>query len=142
MTEILHKILTKTTSDRVYTCLTAVGSLAGWWTSTTTGESAPGEALNFHFGEHVARMRVEALEPNRRVVWRCTDASSEWIDTLLTFELTEEQGGTLLRFGHRNWKEGSDFFAHCSMKWATFLLSLREFAETGKGRPYPHDVPV
>ncbi len=26
-----------------------------------------------------------------------------------------------------------------SMKWATFLLSLREYVKTGKGQPSPHD---
>jgi hypothetical protein len=42
-------------------------------------------------------------------------------------------------FGHRNWREAVEFTAHCSMKWATFLLSLRELVETGKGRPSPDD---
>ena len=31
---------------------------------------------------------------------------------------------------------------HCSMKWATFLLSLKELAETGKGRPSPEDLKI
>jgi hypothetical protein len=33
-------------------------------------------------------------------------------------------------------------FPHCSLGWAIFLLSLKEFVETGKGRPYPYDMPV
>jgi hypothetical protein len=28
------------------------------------------------------------------------------------------------------------------MKWATFLLSLRELLETGKGRPSPDDLKI
>jgi hypothetical protein len=28
------------------------------------------------------------------------------------------------------------------MKWATFLLSLRESLENGIGRPYPHDLQI
>jgi hypothetical protein len=32
--------------------------------------------------------------------------------------------------------------AHCSMKWATFMLSLRELVETGKGRPSPVDLKI
>jgi len=28
------------------------------------------------------------------------------------------------------------------MKWATFLLSLKEFVEAGKGRPAPADVKI
>jgi hypothetical protein len=32
--------------------------------------------------------------------------------------------------------------AHCSMKWATFLLSLRELLETGAGKPSPNDLKI
>jgi hypothetical protein len=28
------------------------------------------------------------------------------------------------------------------MKWATFLLSLREWVETGAGRPSPYDLKI
>jgi hypothetical protein len=28
------------------------------------------------------------------------------------------------------------------MKWAVFLLSLREYVETGKGKPSPYDVKI
>ena len=32
--------------------------------------------------------------------------------------------------------------AHCSTKWATFLLSLRDLVETGKGKPAPADLKI
>jgi hypothetical protein len=28
------------------------------------------------------------------------------------------------------------------MKWAVFLLSLRDYIETGKGKPSPHDLKI
>jgi hypothetical protein len=28
------------------------------------------------------------------------------------------------------------------MKWATFLLSLKELVETGHGKPSPHDLKI
>jgi hypothetical protein len=31
---------------------------------------------------------------------------------------------------------------HCSTKWATFLLSLRDLIEKAEGRPLPHDVKI
>jgi hypothetical protein len=31
---------------------------------------------------------------------------------------------------------------HCSTKWATFLLSLKQLLETGKGRPAPDEVKI
>ena len=45
-------------------------------------------------------------------------------------------------FGHRKWREEVEFMAHCSTKWATFLLSLRDMVETGTGRPAPHDLRI
>lgn len=142
MTDILHKISINAPIDHVYHCLAALDGLTGWWTTTTTGSSAPGKTLSFHFGQHTTQMLVKSLEPNQRVVWQCIDSGSEWTDTQLSFELSEEAGRTKLRFGHRNWREPSDLLAHCSMKWATFLLSLKDLAETGKGRPYPEDLSV
>jgi hypothetical protein len=31
---------------------------------------------------------------------------------------------------------------HCSTKWATFLLSLRDFVEKAHGRPIPNDLKI
>jgi hypothetical protein len=45
-------------------------------------------------------------------------------------------------FGHRKWREEVEFMSHCSTKWGTFLLSLRDMVETGSGRPAPHDLRI
>jgi hypothetical protein len=31
---------------------------------------------------------------------------------------------------------------HCSTKWATFLLSLRDLLETGRAHPTPNDIKI
>lgn len=142
MAEILHKIRIRAPRPEVYRALSTIEGLASWWTQTTSGESAPGKTLEFRFGENVNLMRVETLEPNQRVEWRCTGSHPDWVGTRLTFELFDEGEGTTLLFGHDSWKEPSPFLAHCSMKWATFLLSLRAYLETGAGRPFPLDIAV
>ena len=43
---------------------------------------------------------------------------------------------------HKDWREANEFTSHCSMKWATFLLSLKELVETGKGKPSPNDIKI
>ena len=43
---------------------------------------------------------------------------------------------------HSNWADDTDFLAHCSTKWAVFLLSLKDLLEKGKGHPAPEDVPI
>jgi hypothetical protein len=70
------------------------------------------------------------------------DGPPEWIGTVITFDLSVVGGQTIIIFGHRDWKEEIEFMAHCSMKWAVFLLSLREYVQTGKGKPSPHDLKI
>lgn len=142
MSDILHEIHIKAPAETVYRALATVPGLAGWWTATTSGHSEPGGTLEFRFGQHAIEMRVDALEPGQRVAWACTRDASDWLGTKLTFDLTEADGRTTLVFGHRAWKQANAYFAHCSMKWATFLLSLRDYVETGAGRPFPHDLRI
>lgn len=142
MADIQHKLQINAKASAVYRALSTIDGLASWWTSTTGGESTIGKSVEFRFNQHVVRMRVDRLERDKAVAWTCVDENGDWRDTLVTFELSEENGRTTLRFGHRAWKEANDHMSHCSMKWATFLLSLRESAETGKGRPFPYDLPI
>jgi uncharacterized protein YndB with AHSA1/START domain len=140
MPDILHKLSIGAPREKVFQALATREGLAGWWTSTTEGDSVPGQTLTFRFGEHVVQMRVDELKAGSRVVWECTKSTPEWVGTRLAFDLSEDNGRTTVLFGHRQWAQASEFFAHCSTKWATFLFSLREYAETGKGRPFPHDL--
>jgi hypothetical protein len=48
--------------------------------------------------------------------------------------------GMFVLFKHTGWKEPVMY--HCSAKWATFLLSLRDWVERGKGRPELDDLKI
>jgi uncharacterized protein YndB with AHSA1/START domain len=63
------------------------------------------------------------------VHWRIKSGPEEWVGTDVTFELSQVGEDVLVLFGHRNWREAVEFTAHCSMKWATFLLSLKALVE-------------
>ncbi|HYQ16342.1 MAG TPA: SRPBCC domain-containing protein [Polyangiaceae bacterium] len=147
MVDIIHRIGIKAPLARVYEALATVEGVAGWWTDETSGESKPGRTFNVLFRSHgevkgTMTFEVLALEPSKVVRWRCKAGPEEWLGTDVTFELRQEDEYTLILFGHRNWREAVEFTAHCSMKWATFLLSLRDLVETGKGRPSPHDLKI
>src|ERR1041385_3794827 len=132
MPDIIHRIGIKAKADKVYAALATTKGVAGWWTKETTGLSKVGGSLTFTFrtkkGGHLGEMKadVKELKPNKRVQWRITSGPEEWLGTDITFDLTEADGMTIVIFGHRNWKRAVEFMAHCSMKWAVFLLSLRE----------------
>jgi hypothetical protein len=82
------------------------------------------------------------LAPDEEVVWRFSSGPQEWLGTEVTFNLSRHGDKTIVMFGHHHWPEAKEFMAHCSMKWATFLLSLKALLETGEGRPAPNDVKI
>lgn len=142
MADIKHKIEINGTLDAVFRALSTIEGLAAWWTSTTTGDAGAGGQIDFRFGDHVVSGKVTTLETNKTVRWELVEANPDWLGTTVSFDLRSEGDKTVVVFGHRDWREANDFFGHCSMKWATFLLSLRAYIETGAGTPFPNDIPV
>ena len=148
MADITHRIGIRAPAAKVYEAIATPQGVAGWWTRDTTGTAATGGTVDLRFrrqdGEEIGRMQFEMtrLEPHREVHWRFLDGPPEWLGTDATFQLTQEGEMTILVFGHRHWKEPVEFMAHCSMKWAVFLMSLRALMETGEGMPAPGDVKI
>ena len=66
----------------------------------------------------------------------------DWMGTEILFELAEDDKQTIVIFGHYNWRQANDFLAHCSTKWAIFLMSLKASLETGRGNPFPDDIHI
>jgi uncharacterized protein YndB with AHSA1/START domain len=148
MIDIVHRVGIKAPAAKVYAALATIEGLAGWWTRHTSGNSKPGGRIVFSFrnagGEEMGRVGVEVIElqTDQCVRWRVHDGMPEWVGTEIEFLLESEGEQTIVRFGHRGWREEVEFMAHCSMKWATFLLSLRQLVETGQGRPAPDDLKI
>ena len=66
----------------------------------------------------------------------------EWVGTEITFRLKPDDAQIYVHFTHSNWGSDTDLLAHCSTKWAVFLLSLKDLLEKGKGRPSPDSWPI
>ena len=143
MVDILHRVGVVAPLDEVYRALATPEGIAGWWTTDTTGESAVGEKLVLRFGD-VGGFDLEVLEldPAGHVRWRVVDGPAEWIGTEIDWRLDRRGDYTIVLFTHEGWREQVEFMHHCSTKWASFLLSLKEFAETSRGRPAPHDLRI
>jgi uncharacterized protein YndB with AHSA1/START domain len=143
MADILHRIGTTTAPDRVYDALTTLDGLAAWWTNETTGHAVPGGTIHFRFGEAGGfDMKVIEQRLDAHVAWEVTDGPEEWIGTHVTFDLKQQDDYTIVLFAHEGWREPVEFMAHCSTKWATFLLSLKQLVETGIGDPFPKEVRI
>lgn len=132
---------TSASPDTVMRAVNTLDGLNSWWTRDTTGDTHEGGKLKFRFGGHGPDMTVIKNEPDH-VIWEITDAHDEWVGTKVGFKVITDDKQTHLMFKHAEWREETPFLHHCSMKWATFMLSLRDYLETGKGRPFPDDLHI
>jgi uncharacterized protein YndB with AHSA1/START domain len=148
MVDIIHRIGIKAPISKVYAALSTVEGVAGWWTKETSGSSEIGGTIGVRFlsldGKEIGGMSMEvmALDPNKKVHWRFKSGPEEWIGTDVIFNLSQQGDYTIVLFAHKNWREAVEFTSHCSMKWAMFMLSLRDLVETGKGKPSPNDIKI
>lgn len=142
MPNIIHRIGVKDAEPAaVYEALTSVSGLADWWTEDTTGDAShAGGIIAFRFTAGGFDIEVTELVPDKRVTWKVVDGPPEWIETTITWELSEADGYAIVMFSHDGWREQVPFMAHCSTKWAIYLMSLKMLIETGAGEPAPHDV--
>jgi len=143
MPDIRHRVVMSAPLDRVYSAIATKEGLSNWWTRDgVRGQSAEGSTIEFYFGqpEPGAVMEVIRLDPDGQVSWSCVAGADEWVGTKLSFALTPKEEETVLLFTHADWRDPSDFMAHCSARWAYFLLSLKSLVETGKGTPSPEDL--
>src|SRR5438046_2089977 len=113
MTDIVHRIGIKKPAAEVYSALSTIKGLAGWWTQDTTGTSKVGGEIQFRFydskGKIMGEMHTEVLklDPNKLVQWRVKAGPPEWIGTDITFNLNQEGDTTIVMFGHRNWPKAA-----------------------------------
>jgi uncharacterized protein YndB with AHSA1/START domain len=148
MVNIIHRIGIKASPEKIHAAVSSLKGLASWWTNEVSGSTEKGGRIEFIFRavngdvKGIMIMQVEETTSPDCVRWRCVDGPAEWINTEINFELSQQDDQTILLFAHKNWREATEFTAHCSMKWATFLLSLRDYVETGKGKPSPADLKI
>ena len=143
MPDIRHRVVISAPLKSVYEAVATAEGISEWWTRDgVRGESGEGSKVEFFFGqpEPAAVMEITRLDPDGQVSWNCVEGADEWVGTTLTFDLTPQGDETVVLFTHADWRDPSEFMAHCSARWAYFLLSLKSLLETGKGTPFPDDL--
>lgn len=145
---IAHRIGIKAPTAKVFEAISTIEGVASWWTREVTGESKVGNSFQVRFLNSVGvelgsmSIRIVSLLEDCCVQWNIESGPAEWIGTDVTFTLKQEGEYTILLFSHSRWRDAVEFTAHCSMKWATFLLSLKSLLEDGRGLPSPNDLKI
>src|SRR6516165_9423210 len=85
--------------DSVFSALTDIDALTGWWTPAGGGADA-GETLRFLMGDQEVVMRVDQAERASHVHWSVLvcEPAHDWVGTSITFDLEPVGTGTELRF--------------------------------------------
>lgn len=143
MADINHRVGIKSSPEAIYEALTTDAGLATWWTNDVSGAGDVGSIIEFRFNGGGPDFVVKELIPNKTVGWQHSGSVPDsWVGTEISFQIDTGQEQTFVGFTHSGWKESSDFMAHCSTKWAVFLISLKDSLELGVGKPFPNDVQI
>ena len=138
MADIIHRVGIRNTPGNVFKALVTIDGLSHWWVVGTKGNIKQRGIIDFGF----TKMKVVMKKTNKLVMWECIKGPKEWIGTTITFQLKPKKDQTFVLFRHAGWKEPVEFMYHCSTKWATFLISLKDWLESGAGRPSPYDLKI
>lgn len=127
----------------------AINNVRGWWSENIDG---PTDQLNsefrYHYEDvHTCTIKVVELVPGKRVVWhvldnyfRFTKDKSEWKDTRIIFEISENDGKTTIQFTHQGLVQEYECYEVCEEAWTHFISSsLRGLIVDGKGNPTRKD---
>jgi len=143
MEEINHRVGIAAPASKVFNALTTDEGLSQWWTTDTSGAGDVGSVIAFRFNGMGPDFEVVELEKDSLVRWKHSgEVPGPWMGTEVSFKLKSDGHQTHVLFTHSNWQQRTEFMAHCSTKWAVFLLSLKDAIETGEGKPFPNDVHI
>ncbi len=122
----------------------AINNVSGWWQGEIEGSSTK---LNDEFiyrmeDIHFSKQQLVEIIPNKKVVWLITESllnftkdKSEWTDTTISFEITEQGNKTELRFTHVGLNPEIECYDACSNAWGQLVQqSLFSLITTGKGK--------
>lgn len=127
----------------------AINNVRGWWSEEIEGETDKLNAeFKYHFKDvHICKMKITELVPGKKVVWlvlynyfNFIKDQSEWKNTKVIFEISEEDGKTKIVFTHEGLVPDYECYQICFDAWTNYIEnSLRNLIETGKGEPNPKE---
>lgn len=135
MKEIYHCLEIDAPREKVFRAITEKEGLAGWWTKTLQHTGEVGSISTFRFKSGAFnKMKIVGIDP-ALIEWQCVDGHEEWQGTHIHFELTGQGRKTKLCFSHFGFRRQTEYVGECSFHWANYLVSLKQYCETGTGTP-------
>ena len=127
----------------------SINNVTKWWTENLEGSSQKlDDEFTVRFGDvHVSTQKLIEVIPGKKVVWLVTNSNlnfikdkQEWNGTKISFDISEKDGKTNIRFTHLGLVPEIECFNACSNAWGDYITnSLRNLINTGKGKPTPKE---
>lgn len=122
----------------VYRAISTTDGVTGWFTD----RADIGEGVGMH---HLLTfpgmpapwdLRVEEIDPPRRLALSVLAGPPPWENTTMAYEILDRpEGGIVLNFDHNDFVT-VDGVREFTIGWATKVLSLKKYVETGKPDPF------
>lgn len=129
----------------------AINNVRGWWSEEIEGSTNKlNDVFRYHHKDlHRCQMKLIEVIPDKKVVWfvmdnyfNFTQDKSEWIGTKISFEITQQNNKTLIRFTHHGLVPEYECFTICQGAWTNYIQnSLGSLITTGTGLPNRSDNP-
>jgi len=122
----------------------AINNVRSWWTGEPGVEGSTnklGDEFTYRYKDlHYSKQKVTELIPGKKVDWLITDSKlnfikdkSEWTGTKISFEISEKNNKTQIRFTHIGLVPDIECYGDCSNAWSSYINSgLRNFITRDK----------
>ena len=144
MTDFTTSFSVKETPHEVFN---AINNVRGWWSEEIQGNT---EKLNdvflYHYKDvHKCKLKLIEVIPEKKVVWLVmenhfsfTNDKTEWTGTKISFEISQKDNKTQLRFTHIGLVPDYECYDICTDAWSNYIKnSLGDLITKGKGQPNP-----
>jgi len=107
----------------------------GWWSEEIEGNTEMlNDVFDYHFEDvHTCKIKLIEVVPNKKVVWlvlenyfKFTTDKSEWVDTKVSFDISEKDGKTQVVVIHHGLVPEYECYEICNGAWTSYIQnSLR-----------------
>jgi len=136
---LMHTVSIDADANKIYEALSTTKGLASFWTADSHAEPKVGTVARFGFHGPVLEMKVDQLEPGKRVRWSTHGGIPEWNGTTVTWDIkAAKDGGHEVTFNHEGWPAElpAKDLASVNYTWGRVVGRLKKYAETGKPAPF------
>lgn len=134
---IYHNFFIKATPKEVFEAVSTPKHLDNWWTLKSSGKPKLGTTYNLNFTDKYDwYCQVSVCKPYEAIHFKMTNTNLGWEPTTFGFDLEEKDGGTYVRFAHKDWAKIIEEFKIASFCWAMLFNGLKNYLEKGVVIPF------